>query len=762
MRRLFWFAAGFSAAAFLGCYLLPASWRLPAAGVCALAVFLGLLFQQDMRIRVALACFGLALGFAWQVGFDAIFLRRPAELYDTTTWVEAVVLEAPQSMDYGAKTTVRLSLEDAPDVKMRLIVFGDHMEDVRPGERIAFQGEIYSPKGYMDGDMDYFSSKGIFLVANVHGEVRRLGQAGPAIFYWPARAAAAVKNQIAQIFPQDTVGFMQALLLGDRTLIYGDTALDSAITTTGFSHVIAVSGMHVSYIVAFLSLLIHKRKLRAFVTIPTVLFFMAMTGFTASIVRAGVMNILVQLALLFDREADTSTSLAFSLMLILAVNPYAATGAGLQLSFAATAGLLYLSPPILRRMTTLVEKRSWYKKPLARRACFALFSSISVSLGAVALTTPIAAAHFGMVSLLAVVSSLACLWLISFVFIGGFLACLFAFLWTGLGTAVAWVVAWPVRGIVWFLLQLAKIPFGAIYMTNVYMIGWLILVYGIVLIYVFFAKGRRRLTLPICLCVVSFVAAALLTRFTFRAGQLTLTVLDVGQGQSLLLSSGTDTILIDCGGNAQDSAGEIAADALAAQGETGIDLLILTHFHADHANGVAELLERIPVSAIAMPEADREDEEGDSYREEICTLAQRHGIDLIYVETTMAVDFGEAVAYLYPPLGASDENERGLTVLCSAGDYDVLVTGDMTSTLERQLIQRYALPDIEVLIVGHHGSKYSTCDELLDVLTPETAVISVGDNNYGHPTAEVLQRLAERGIQVYRTDQSGTVTIKAA
>ena len=112
-------------------------------------------------------------------------------------------------------------------------------------------------------------------------------------------------------------------------------------------------------------------------------------------------------------------------------------------------------------------------------------------------------------------------------------------------------------------------------------------------------------------------------------------------------------------------------------------------------------------------------------------------------------------------MGSDDENERGLMALVSDGEFETLITGDAPAIQERQLLALYALPDIECLIVGHHGSKTSTSERLLDGLTPELAVISVGENSYGHPTGEVLERLASRGIEILRTDESGTIKVRS-
>ena len=110
-------------------------------------------------------------------------------------------------------------------------------------------------------------------------------------------------------------------------------------------------------------------------------------------------------------------------------------------------------------------------------------------------------------------------------------------------------------------------------------------------------------------------------------------------------------------------------------------------------------------------------------------------------------------------MGEGGENELGLTILCSAGEFDTLITGDMDSRTERVLVSSYPLPDIEVLLVGHHGSRYSTSEELLGAVMPEVGVVSVGSNSYGHPTRDALLRLTDADVTVYRTDLQGNIYI---
>ena len=140
-------------------------------------------------------------------------------------------------------------------------------------------------------------------------------------------------------------------------------------------------------------------------------------------------------------------------------------------------------------------------------------------------------------------------------------------------------------------------------------------------------------------------------------------------------------------------------------------------------------------------------------------LAERYGVNIHYVTEVTDVENGASTMTIYPPLGEKGANELGLTILCSLGDFDTLITGDMDAKTETKLVETYDLPDIEVLLVGHHGSKYSTGTTLLESVTPEVGVISVGDNSYGHPTEEALLRLTDAGMTVYRTDMQGNILI---
>ena len=222
----------------------------------------------------------------------------------------------------------------------------------------------------------------------------------------------------------------------------------------------------------------------------------------------------------------------------------------------------------------------------------------------------------------------------------------------------------------------------------------------------------------------------------------------------MLRASGGQFALVDCGSrNSWYDAGGIAADHLATMGCGTLDYLILTHYDYDHVSGVEKLLSRVRVGTLLLP--DVEDDAGMRLRVELA--AASHGAEVRYVEAETDFPLGESGLTVYPPAAEGGDNERCLAILCTRGDYDLLITGDMDMATERQLIATYGLPDIETLVVGHHGSRSSTSEELLEALTPETAVISVGDNSYGHPAEDALRRLVLSDVEIFRTDKQGTV-----
>ena len=318
---------------------------------------------------------------------------------------------------------------------------------------------------------------------------------------------------------------------------------------------------------------------------------------------------------------------------------------------------------------------------------------------------------------------------------------------------------WMAEYILFVSRKLAVVPGHAVYFESIYIACWLGFAY-LLLAIVTLRKTRTREKILACAAVVLTLAITVaFTQLDYRYGDMNIVALDVGQGQSILVTSGKETVLIDCGSsNNFISAGDVAGDMLLTMGAEQIDYLVLTHFHTDHANGLPELLARVEAKRLLVPRPAQDDEVGQA----VLRTAERHGVNVIFVEEDIDFAFGEAELKLYSPVSGlfeKDENENGLTVVCTVGDFDFLVTGDMGKETEEALVEQKEIPDVELMMVGHHGSNGSSSEDLLAAVKPEMAIISVGDNSYGHPAEGALRRLSKHGVELYRTDLQGHIRV---
>lgn len=741
MRKLAIFAGSFSFGIFLAQYLLPIEWLLPAAFLCLLLGCGALLLPWEWRRR------GVAVGaaLALALGYDWLYIRqvqRPMEvLADQEKPVVMALCDYAVPTSYGAKATVKLA---GLPLGKAVYYGGEELLDLRPGQTVTDLVRFQSAARIRDDDVTTFTSKGVFLLAYQRGNpVYGEGTSG-SVRWWPVRFGQAMRGRIQALFDGGTAGFLTAILTGDKSGLPEQAAAD--LSEAGMYHILAVSGMHCGFLLAIVTLLAgrHRRRLVALCTVPLLVFYAALTGGSPSVLRACVMLAFLLAAPLFRRDSDGPTALTAALLLILLANPFAAASISLQLSFGAMAGILWLTPGLYQLL--LNGKRG--------KALRFLAASFSATMGALVFTVPLSAYYFQTLVLISPVSNLLCLWAASIVFMLGLAAVLVSFVLAPLGVALGWVPALLTRYILLSAHLLAKLPYHAVYFANPYLKYWLAYVYLLFAAAYFLGeKSRRKYALSAVLAVLTLVVSIYLGTARYHGG-LDAIVLDVGQGQSVLLASGGEFALVDCGsGNSWYDAGETASQHLQSMGCRKLDYLILTHYDFDHVSGVTGLLARMDVETLLVPE----DVDDAGLQRDVLSAAEAHGTAVQFVETERYIPFGAAALRVFPPVGEAEDNERGLTILASAGEADLLITGDMDSATERRLLAAYDLPDIEALVVGHHGSKYSTSDGLLDALLPESAVISVGSNSYGHPAGETLRRLAEHGCAIYRTDMQGSV-----
>lgn len=754
MRKLATASMSFSAAVFLSQYLIPT----PVGTYCGiilagLSIF-SLVFTNNTRLRIFLICLGLAAGFLWTALYSSVFYSPAKVLDGKTETVSAVVYKEPEITEYGSKILVRVKTDSTPRIKTQLYIYGN-VPDVKPGYTIEFTARFRMAETIYGEKTESFFSKGIFLLGYIKGDLIVTDASQPIIFS-PVRIAQSLGHMIEQIFPKHTISFMQALILGDTSGVYRDSSLSAALGATGTSHIVSVSGMNIAFLMGFMSLLIKKKRVLSAVGIPIIVFFMAVVGFMPPVTRAGIMQIFLLTAPIFKRENDTITSLSAALLIILLFNPYSAANAGLQLSFSATLGILLFTPKIYAPLDERLQKWNFYKYRLLQASLRLILANFATTIGALILSIPLIALHFGTVSLIAPLANLFILWAVTLAFCGGIVAVIIGYIYAPIGSVIAYIVAIPVEYCIKTISFFSHVPFASVYTSNPGIVIWLVYIYLLVIAFLALRLSVRQFIYPMCLSAITLCLVLFCTSIFSDFHRFSVTVLDVGQGQSIVVTSGKYTAVVDCGSSSGKDAGEILTKHLQSNGRTAIDLLILTHYHSDHANGVIDLMEREQISAIALPSYTLDD---GALSEEIHSLAQNKGIKIVEVSENLIASLGGVTIMLFAPIGNDNENERGLSILCSENEFDLLITGDMNSEIEHRLVTTAHLPDIELLIVGHHGSKHSTSDELLDTVKPEIAIISVGYNIYGHPAYESLQRLAQAGIMTYRTDETGNIKI---
>lgn len=740
MRVLATFTGAFALGIFLAQYLLPTSWLLPCGAAVFALAFGRLLLRNDMGRRLLLVCVGLSLAF----GYDWLYIRevqRPLEaLAGADREAVMTLCDYAVSTDYGAKVTVRLE-----GLSGKTLYYGNtELLDLEPGQTVTDLVYLQSAARIRDDDVTSFTSKGVFLLAYRRGEASFGEGTSGSPRWWPVRMGHAMQTRISELFDGDAAGFLTAILTGDKSELSVEGA--AALSEAGLYHILAVSGMHCGFLLALVTYLTgrHRRRLKAACALPLLAFYAALTGGSPSVLRACVMLAFLLAAPLLRRDSDGPTALATALFLILLVNPFAAASISLQLSFAAMAGILWLTPRLYRLLMHSGK---------GNRLTRFLAAGFSATMGALVFTVPLSGGYFGTLTLIAPLSNLLCLWAASGVFLLGLLTVLTSFVCPPLAGLLTVFPGLLIRYILFAAGLLAKLPYHAAYFANPYLKYWLVFVYLLFLTAWLFRKTpRRKYALAAVLACMTLVLTVKLGERRYHAA-LDAEVLNVGQGQCVLLVSSGDFTLVDCGsGNSWYDPGEIASQHLRAMGCQKLDRLILTHYDSDHVGGVRSLLARMDVDTLLVPE-----QTDDGLGGEILTLAHTYGIAVETVDRKTNIPAGRAVLTILPPVGEGGDNEQGLSVLATSGNEDLLITGDMDAATERKLLETFVLPDIEVLVTGHHGSKYSTCNDLLDALTPETACISVGSNSYGHPADETLRRLAEHGCAVYRTDMQGNI-----
>jgi competence protein ComEC len=537
-------------------------------------------------------------------------------------------------------------------------------------------------------------------------------------------------------------GLVRAMVLGDRSEIDERTA--EAFRASGTYHVLALSGAQVALLAALivggLRALRASPWTQAVVTAAAIGFYALLVGGDVPVVRAALMASAVLVGRALELDADVANLLGLTALVVLADRPAAAADVGFQLSFGATLGILALAGPLTRGVPRL---------PLRAEL------AVAASVAAQCTLAPILAGSFHRLAPAAVVLNLAAVPLSAAVLLTGLAVLALAPLGPGpahLAGDVAWIAASALRlsGDLGPLGPWLDVPVAAPSLLALALYSS-----GLVLLY----RERRRAGLGLLLaCHLALVAGRLARP---ADGRLHLTVIDVGQGESLLLRSPSGRhMVIDAGGSRNprfDPGERRVAPELWRQGVHRLDALVVTHADPDHASGVPFLLHAFRVRELWEGPAPLRDR---AWRRLDAAL-DVGGATRVTVARGMEREWDDVRIAVLGPLRprrppAGVRNEDSIVLDVAFGEVHLLLTGDVLGQAEESL----RVPRAFILKVPHHGSRFSSSSSFLERAAPRLAVISVGAHNpFGHPHPEVIERYRRGGALVLRTDQDGTVGI---
>ncbi len=698
---------------------------------------------------------------------------------DKQSIIKAELIEKPEQYENGMSFIAKIiSVNDKEKIvesKERVRFYGYTSENkkfdevVIPelGDIITVEGKIILPKGPMNkGGFDYskyLKTNRVFFQCDMELSTLEIKDHSkkPILHGWLGFRDKCM-SFFDKAFPEDEASVLKAFIVGEQSYISDETVED--FSKSGLSHILAVSGMHVTVFISIIASILKifdmsKRK-QMVLSLVLSIFFVLFTGASVSAIRAGVMAGMTLLAKLVYRKADPLTSLSLSAMILCAFNPHVIYSASFLLSFVATAGIVLFYDDFSKYFLKIYE-RTKDVIPLYK-LLRGIFDSLAVGVSVQIFTLPICVVLFNGFSVTAIIATMVVTPFLSALLSGGLLFVALSF--------ISETVALPVGGFIFVLakaliyvadffagLTFSKVIFGIL-------TPFLLLIYSLVVtVIISLLKGNKSsyiisvvsLTILTCLGVVN-------AQTMYKTAQVSF--INVGQGDCALIKApGNCDILIDAGGYSQsETTGEyIIAPYLIENGVTDVEYIIVSHLDSDHIIGIYGLLDCMKIDNLIIPYGQENADEAipllEKSREKGVNVLTFTSGDVIRINDNFNITAitPDASQRIY----AKGKNDSGIVVRLDYGESSFLFAGDISEEIEKYLIKAYPDKiDADVLKVAHHGSKFSTCQEFVDAVSPEYAYISVGKNTYGHPAPEVIKRLENFDTDVIRADVNKDAT----
>ena len=632
-------------------------------------------------------------------------------------------------------------------------------------DEILFEGEYIKPevqRNYKGFNYSmYLKSEGIYGTIRIDKEIKVLRKNNLNVI---TIMANKLRNQIInnanKIFPNNSKGVFLGILLGYDEYISDE--IKQNFSDSSLSHLLAVSGAHVSYVVLGMFILFKyikiPKKFNKIFSCILLIFYLYIINFTPSVTRAVIMSIISIIQVILYRKQDIATTISFSSLLILISNPYKILNIGFLLSYAGTVGIIVFS----KKFEELKEEKIKIKLLKTMKSmCF-------VTISAQILILPITIYYFNTISATFIISNIIAGIIIGPITIIGLVIIIVSFINLRLTAVIAKIYNILLLVLLKSTQIIAKLPISKIYVITPSIISVIIYYLLIFTIFITFIikKSKRyyinrkldKLILKlkniiksnfIIIIIVVILFLVVFIIFNRIPRDLKVNFIDVGQGDSCMITTPSNKkILIDSGGSESYDVGKnILFPYLLDRKVTKVDYIIISHFDTDHCKGFEYVMNNINVKNVIIS---KQPEDSENYKE-FLKIVKKRKINIIVVDNGDKI-FIEKNLYIYILWPDSDNfvSENALnnnSIVCKVvyNNFSMLFTGDIEKIAEEQIIKLYENSNAlksTVLKVAHHGSKSSSIEEILEKIKPKIALIGVGESNkFGHPNDGVIERL---------------------
>jgi len=696
-----------------------------------------LLITKNKKIIVILICLIISIGYV------SILENKYSKINDMPIKEMVTITSDIQEKEYKKVCTAKIVKSNKKiliNIKM-----SQNIPSIKYGDSLYIEGEFKQPeearnyKGY--NYKQYLKTKKI--IGTVELEKAKILKSSNGSFIHN------IRDTINGTLTDEEGNLLLAILLGDKDKLSED--IQESFKTSNLSHMLAVSGAHVSYIILGLTYVLQNsiigKKNGKIVCIIFLLFFMAITNFTPSVTRACIMAILTLFSGIVYRKSDVYTNISVAALITLIFNPYSLLDLGFQLSYGGTIGIIIF-------IKRIQEKKSNSKviNYIKQMALVSVYANIII--------IPIMMYHFNTVSLTFIISNIMASPILGIIVITGFLFIIASITVKPLIRLIAIFIK-PILSILIKISQIcSKLPFSSILVVTPYIFN--VISYYAIILYCIKSKKNNKCKIIICLLIVLILINFIIYIFPQK---LRIFFIDVGQGDStLIITPDKKTVLIDGGGSDSFDVGEkVLLPYLLDRRILKIDYVLISHFDTDHCGGILTIMEKVKVKNIIISEQAEHSENYERFKK----LMINKKIRLIEVKKGDKIKIGRYSEFkiLFPPsrlLSENPLNNNSIVAQFNYNNFKMLFTGDIEKLAEQQILKtEKAEIRADILKVAHHGSKTSSIPEFIKAVRPKIALIGVGKNNtFGHPNQQTIKNLENIKCRIYRTDLQGEIIIK--